>query len=68
MKEIIEHKRHLAILQASLLKARNFYATASDEEKSKIAAEIIESEKQEELLRKAISTKEKRIRNTENVR
>lgn len=68
MKEIIEHKRHLAILQASLLKARNFYATASDEEKSKIAAEIIDSEKQEELLRKAISTKEKRIRNTENVR
>jgi len=68
MRDIIDHKKQLSLLEVSLQKARNYYATASAEEKKKLAPEILESEKQEELLRNAIIRKEKTIRNTENLK
>jgi hypothetical protein len=68
MRDIIDHKKQLSLLEVSLQKARNYYATASADEKKKLAPEILESEKQEELLRNAIIRKEKTIRNTENLK
>lgn len=68
MRDIIDHKKQLSLLEVSLQKTRNYYATASAEEKKKLAPEILESEKQEELLRNAIIRKEKTIRNTENLK
>jgi predicted nucleic acid-binding Zn-ribbon protein len=56
----------LSVLKTTLLKARNFYATASERERNQLRKEIMDSEQQQEMLEGSISRLEKEIRNTEN--
>lgn len=59
--EIADMKQQAETMKAALDKARNFYATASEADRNSLKAEIIESEKQLEMLLTEIKNKEKLI-------
>ena len=66
MKDVLSMQAQLSVLKTTLLKARNFYATASERERNQLRKEIMDSEQQQEMLEESISRLEKEIRNTEN--
>lgn len=61
-RELQTMKNELENLTASLLKARADYAVGSDEQRAQMAARILESEQQQELLEATIHKMEKAIR------
>ena len=67
MKDILSMEAQLSVVKATLLKARNFYATATERERQQLRREIIDSERQQEMLEESIAKLEKEIRNTENL-
>lgn len=66
MKEVLSIQAQLGALNTSLQKARNFYATATSQERKTLKNEILESEHQQEMLEEELGKLEKNIRNTEN--
>ena len=58
----LDDLRHQAdVLSKALTMARNYYATANDDERQKLRGEILHSEQQLEMLQTEIRNKEKQI-------
>lgn len=66
MKKLLAIQKQARDLANALLKARNYYATASSIERGQLSYEILQSEQQIEELNAQMSQLEKTIRNTEN--
>lgn len=60
-------QNNLITLEKALSQARNFYASANQQDKKALTSEILQSEQQTELLEQQISQLEKNIRNEENL-
>lgn len=67
MKELLDLKAQAKTLEASLQKARDYYATAAKSEQQRLKTEILNGEHQQQQLLQAIRKLEKTIRNTENL-
>lgn len=64
--ELVSLKAKKDNLGKAIEKARNYYATASIQERIELKSEILKSEKQYESMEMQIETTEKEIRNAEN--
>lgn len=67
MKELLNLQAQVKTLEASLQKARNYYAAATKSEQQRLKTEILNGELQQQQLLLAIRKLEKTIRNTENL-
>lgn len=65
-KQLQEKRSKLTTLEKELTEARNYYATASISDRSAMANELLQSEKNCENLEESITQTEKNIRNSEN--
>lgn len=65
-RKLAQHIRNKKELDTKLQSARDYYATANKAEQAAIAQEIIQSERQSELLETTINKLTKELRNSEN--
>ncbi len=66
MEKLLDLQKQLTVLEASLDKARNYYAKASSLERQELNPEILQGEQQIITIHKTIRQLEKTIRNSEN--
>lgn len=65
-KQLLEQRQRLDALDASIAKARDFYAKASAKDKKAITNELLQSEQQRDIYEANLMKLEKDIRNSEN--